>query len=97
MRTLRIVLDVEFSDLPDEVREDLADGLNFRADEDREVAPDLDAVPRIAEMSDDEIVGRVSEFFDGLSEYAMQEELWAGTGVFGYLSSVKTVDVAITA
>lgn len=92
---LMITMEVEFSDLPEEVREELADGLNFRSEDD-ELNDDLDTVPTVAEMEPDEIVGAVTEFFESFDDYEIQAEVWAGSDVYGYLSSisVKSVEAA---
>lgn len=96
MAKYTVTLEVEFSDLPKDVRDDLADGFNFRSEDD-DMNVDLDTVPTVAEMEASEIQEAISEFFDGMDgDYDAQAEAWAGSSIFGWLSSisVKSVETA---
>ncbi|RVG08569.1 hypothetical protein CN234_17455 [Sinorhizobium meliloti] len=96
MQRYTVTLEVEFSDLPEDARDDLADGVNFRAEDD-ELNSDLDTVPTVAEMDPSEIKEAIFDFFDGMDgDYEAQAEAWAGSSVFGWLSaiSVKSVKTA---
>lgn len=87
---LRIVLEVEVSDLPDSEREELEDGMNFRAVEDTEVAPDLPTVPRIEDYPAGEVQEAVREALSGLGEdFQLQAEMWAGSEFYGWLSKIE--------
>lgn len=92
---LKVTLEIEVADLPQEVREELADGLNFRADEDNSVADDLDTVPRLSEMSANDITDLPYTFFKGMGDYDLQAEAWAGSEVYVYFSKVEIKDVMI--
>ena len=93
MAKVKIVMEIEFSELPDDVRDELADGLNFRDEEDHEIASDLDTVPTASSMSDRDVEAALIDFFDGLSHYEMQAELWAGSDVYGYISAISVQSV----
>lgn len=87
---LRIVLEVEVSDLPDSEREELEDGMNFRAVEDTEVAPDLPTVPRVEDYPAGEVQEAVREALSGLGEdFQLQAEMWAGSEFYGWLSKIE--------
>lgn len=87
---LRIVLEVEVSDLPDSEREELEDGMNFRAIEDTEVAPDLPTVPRIEDYPAGEVQEAVREALQGLGDdFQLQAEMWAGSEFYGWLSKIE--------
>lgn len=92
---LKVTLEIEVADLPQEVREELADGLNFRADEDNSVADDLDTVPRLSEMSANDITELPYTFFEGIGDYDVQADAWAGSETYVYFSKVKIKDVMI--
>ena len=93
MTKLKITMEIEFSELPDEVREDLADGLNFRDADDREISPDLDEVPSVKDATVDDLEYAARDFFVSLSDYELQAELWAGTEFYGYISQFKVLEV----
>lgn len=92
---LKVTLEIEVADIPDHERALLADGLNFRDDGDETIATDLETVPRLSEMSANEITGLPYEFFDGISDYDVQAEIWAGTNVFVYFSKLTVSDVMV--
>jgi hypothetical protein len=91
---LRVTLEIEVGDLPDEQRRELQDGVNFLepgvlADED----DDLEALPSLADYEIDEIQDVVSEAFQGLSFYDIQSDLWSGSGCYICMTDVKVVTV----
>ncbi|SMF65458.1 hypothetical protein SAMN02982989_3360 [Xaviernesmea oryzae] len=92
---LKVTLEIEVADLPQDVREELADGLNFRADEDNSVADDLDTVPRLSEMSANDVTDLPYTFFEGIGDYEAQAEVWAGSDTYVYFSKVEIKDVMI--
>lgn len=76
---LKVTLEIEVADLPDDVRDELADGLSFRADDDNSFATDLDPVPRLSDMTADEITDLPYLFFEGVDDYEALE--WYGKKV----------------
>jgi hypothetical protein len=90
---LLVTLEIEVADLPDIERDELADGINFRGDNDTTLSPDLDTVPRLSDMGANELTGLPYEFFDGLAGYEAQQEIWAGTNTFVYFSKLTVTDV----
>lgn len=97
-KTVLVTLRLTFDDLPQEVREELADGLNFRADDDHEIAPDLDAVPTLAEYDDLDLTSMIYDVFGAhgvFSGYEEQAEIWAGSDFYGYVTKSDVVEVQV--
>lgn len=86
---IRLTMDVEFEDLPPDVRSELADGLVWGEDDsdDTELTP----VPRASSMSEEEVKRAIHIFFDNLCDYEMQPRLWPKRDTFGYISSIEIV------
>lgn len=95
---LRVIMEIEVSDLPKHAREELEDGLNFvSAEEHDEVNEGLDEddsdyvplVPKLSDCSAEEVQEAVVEAIVGVfSDYDSQAEMWAGTEFYGYISAV---------
>jgi hypothetical protein len=90
---LRVTLEIEVSDLPQQEREELADGLNFRAGDDETFATDLEPVPRLDEYTANDLCSLPYEFFEGMDDYEAQRDVWAGSDVYVYFSKITVTDV----
>lgn len=97
-KTVLVTLRLTFDDLPQEVREELADGLNFRADDDHEIAPDLDAVPTLADYDDIDLTSMLHDVFGAygvFGGYDEQAEIWSGSEFYGYVTKSDVVSVSV--
>lgn len=86
---LRVTLEIEVSDLPDDEREEIGHM------EDAMGGDELDddaGVPLLADRDPEEVMMAITEAPHDLgSSYISQREMWAGTGFYGYMSSVSVL------
>lgn len=96
---IRVLMELEVSDLPGEERKELEDGINFVAAEDQTTTEPEDedyvpTVPRLDEFSPQEITHAVRDMFmDGVTNLDTQRELWAGTEFYGYISDLDVLEI----
>lgn len=91
---LRIIMEVEIFDLPDDERSELADGLNFAAEGENPLYEEneeyLPPVPRIQDCDDEEIISNITGMLeDALPNLDAQRELWAGSHFYGYVGKIE--------
>jgi hypothetical protein len=82
----RITMEIEISDLPEDVLEEMAEDSVGEGDDD-EVMPGID------DCDPDDLASLVGNTLaDSFDSYDTQAELWAGTGFFGYISKAKLIE-----
>lgn len=81
---MKITMTVEFevSDIP---KKDRIDIINFGAMDDEEI-------PRISEMTEDEVRAELVDSFEAMfngADYDSQAEMWAGSDFYGYITGFR--------
>ena len=79
---LTITFEIEVSDIPEKEREEII----------ADSGMDDEDMPRIAEMSEEEvrseIIGTFYSMFNG-ADYDVQSEMWAGSDFYGYITGIS--------
>jgi hypothetical protein len=86
---LRVTLEIEVSDLPDDEREEIGHMEDAIGGDELD---DDEGVPLLADQDPEEVKMAITEALHDLgSSYISQREMWAGTGFYGYMSSVSVL------
>jgi hypothetical protein len=80
---ITIAFEFEVSDMPESDRVDIINDTGMEEDE----------MPRISEMSEEEVRSEIIDAFCSMfngTDYDVQSEMWAGSNFYGYITGVST-------